>query len=161
MKITELEMESEIVHFVDEIKELISLEAWDKIMLDCSKNEILVLWLIYRQTEVNMTQVAEYIQVPLNTVTGIVSRLEKRKLLIRQRDEQDKRVVTIRLTDQGVQLIKSLMKEFSYYAVQFAAEFSPEEIEHFFKMLDKVKCIMGQQRNKKVENNNIRKITID
>ena len=87
MKMTELEMENEIVHFVDDIKDLISLDVWENMLLDCSKNEVLILWLLYRQTEVNMSQVADYIHTPLNTATGIITRMEKKKLVTRQRGE--------------------------------------------------------------------------
>ena len=73
--------EEGVYAYVEQIKELISSDLWGNLLLDCSKNEILVLWFLYRQQEVNMTQIAEYIHVPLNTATGIVARMEKKKLL--------------------------------------------------------------------------------
>lgn len=161
MKMTELEMENEIVHFVDDIKDLISLDVWENMLLDCSKNEVLILWLLYRQTEVNMSQVADYIHTPLNTATGIITRMEKKKLVTRQRSELDKRVVTIQLAPKGQQQIKDLMKEISYYGLQLASAFSQEELELFFRMLNKVKEVMKQERRKENTGKKIRKITIE
>ena len=161
MKMTELEMENEIVHFVDDIKDLISLDVWENMLLDCSKNEVLILWLLYRQTEVNMSQVADYIHTPLNTATGIITRMEKKKLITRQRSELDKRVVTIQLAPKGQQQIKDLMKEISYYGLQLASAFSQEELELFFRMLNKVKEVMKQERRKENTGKKIRKITIE
>lgn len=161
MKISELEMENVIVRFVDEVKDFVSLDAWDKMLFDFSKNDILVLWMLFRQSEVNMSQIAEYIDVPLNTATGIVARLEKRNLVIRKRSEQDKRVVTIHLTENGVSSVRSVMKEMSFYAVQLMSAFSPEEMELFFRMIEKAKEILKNANHNQPVTKKIRKITIE
>ena len=53
------ELEQNIAAFVDEVKELLAPEIWQNILLDCSKNELFLLWLLYREKEVNMTRAAE------------------------------------------------------------------------------------------------------
>ena len=91
----QLEMEQVLFDYMDQIKYLMSADLWGSEVLNCSKNELFVLFLLYRKESVNMTQIAEYLNVPLNTATGIVSRMEKRALLSRTRSLEDKRVVTI------------------------------------------------------------------
>ena len=81
------ELEQNIAAFVDEVKELLAPEIWQNILLDCSKNELFLLWLLYREKEVNMTRAAEYMNVPLNTATCIVGWLEKRVIVLRVRSE--------------------------------------------------------------------------
>ena len=85
-------MEEMLFKYIDEFKMVLFPEQWFNIFLECSKNEILALLLIYKEQMVNMSEVAEYINAPLNTATGVISRLEKRKLVERSRDCQDKRV---------------------------------------------------------------------
>lgn len=161
MKITAIEFEQEIYQFIDSMKDLLSPELWENILLDCTKNEMFVLWLLYRQGEVNMSQIAEYIHVPLNTATGIISRMEKRRLVIRQRSEEDKRIVTIRLGEQGSAQIQAVIREFSYYGKQVVAAFSQQEMELFFRMMKKLMEIMRQERKKDTGKTKIKKITIE
>ena len=64
MNISAENFQKEIYQYIDEVKELLSPDIWENILLNCTKNEMLILFLLYRSEEVNMTQVAEYIHVP-------------------------------------------------------------------------------------------------
>lgn len=153
--------EDYIFRYVDQVKEFLAPEIWQNLLMDCSKNEIFVLWLLYVEKEVNMTRIAEYINVPLNTATGIVSRMEKRKLVIRQRSEEDKRIVTIRLGECGMQQIQLLLKEFMYYGQKVMEGFTEEELNIFFRMLNRFMEILKEEHNKKQEKPKVRKIIIE
>lgn len=87
--------------FLDAAKDLLAAERWQGALMDCSKNELLALVHVYRMGESTMSALAEYVGVPLNTATGIANRLERRGLVERWRSEQDKRVVEVRITEQG------------------------------------------------------------
>lgn len=153
--------EEGVYAYVEQIKELISSDLWGNMLLDCSKNEILVLWFLYRQHEVNMTQIAEYIHVPLNTATGIVARMEKKKLLVRVRSEQDKRVVLIRLEEKGSEQIQKIMKEVFFYIHSVLDKFDEQEIAVLMKLGKVLLEVMEerkQQDSKKTSK--VRKITI-
>lgn len=153
--------EERIYAYAEQIKDLISSDLWDNILLDCSKNEILILWLLYRQHEVNMTQIAEYIHVPLNTATGIVSRMEKKGLLLRTRSEQDKRVVIICMGEKGKQHIQRVMEEILFYIGAVMQEFDDKEMEVLFKFFRILLDVMKKRKSKESKKNNkIRKITI-
>lgn len=154
--------EEGIYAYVEQIKDLISSDLWENILLDCSKNEILILWLLYRQHEVNMTQIAEYIHVPLNTATGIVARMEKKKLLVRTRSEQDKRVVIIQLEKEGGDQIQKIMKEISFYVSAVLEKFDEQEIAVLFKLGKVLLEVMEERKNQdNKKKSKIRKITID
>lgn len=64
------------------------LRSGKNILLDCSKNEVFVLLDLLRQGEVTMSELAGYLQVPLNTVTGIITRMEKKQLVEQQAQSQ-------------------------------------------------------------------------
>ena len=85
MKLGQMELDDLLFSYLDEIRELVSPETWGSAALNCSKNELLIMLLLYRRQEVNMTQIADYIHVPLNTATGIVDRMEKKKIAERNR----------------------------------------------------------------------------
>lgn len=160
-KADELRMQEDVFAFIEEMKDLFSSDLWSNILLNCSKNEVLIFWLLYRKQEANMTEVAEYIHVPLNTATGIVSKMEKNGFVVRDRSKEDKRVVVLHLTDKGKEQVKALVDEITYYAVQTISVFSKEEMELFFRMAKRLMEVLKQERKQEKNKTKIRKITIE
>lgn len=132
------DFEKLIFDYLDRVKELLSPRTWENLLLDCSKNEVFVMLLLYRKGEVNMTQVSDYLQVPLNTVTGIIDRMEKRRLLERQRSAEDKRVVTIRMTEHGTVCIKDILEQAFRYGQSILGRLTPQELQTGIRLIDKV-----------------------
>lgn len=69
--------------------------------------QALVMREAQRNPGIGMGELSKRISLSQATVTDIVKRLETRGLLMRQRDGQDKRRVTLRLTEQGAALMTS------------------------------------------------------
>lgn len=151
MKEQNQNLEDIIFQYIDKIKVLITPETWSNVLLDCSKNELFTLFFVYRKTEVNMSQIAEYIAVPLNTVTGIVSRMEKKKLLARQHSTEDKRVVTVRITKEGLQYIKEIINEILYYGQKVIECLSAEEFSMLFRIIDKIITVLETVQKEKMQ----------
>ena len=150
-----------MIRYVDEVKELLSSELWENIFLNCSKNEILIFWLLYLKKEVNMTEIAEYIHVPLNTATGMIGRLEKNGLVERTRSAEDKRVVLIRFSAKGSRQFQKLMGELLRYGGKIFSEMTEEEVQLFFKMIEKAKRVLKEERKKEEPQKKVRKIVIE
>ena len=150
-----------IIGYIDEIKELLSSDIWENIFVNLSKNEILIFWLLYLKKQVNMTEIAEYIHVPLNTATGIVSRMEKDGLIERTRSSEDKRVVLIVQAEKGKQQFQKLFVKMLHYGTKIFDTFTDAEIELFFKMMDKVKGVLQEDKKEETEPKKVRKITIE
>lgn len=150
-----------IADYIEEVKELLSSDIWENIFLDCSKNEVLIFWLLYQRSEVNMTEIAEYIHVPLNTATGIINRMEKNELIVRTRSKEDKRVVLIGFSEKGMTQFQSLVNELMYYGMKVMSSFTKEEMNLFYKMTTKVKEILRQEKRKEDTPKKVRKIIIE
>ena len=150
-----------IADYIEEVKELLSSDIWENIFLDCSKNEVLIFWLLYQRSEVNMTEIAEYIHVPLNTATGIINRMEKNELIVRTRSKEDKRVVLIGFSEKGMTQFQSLVNELMYYGMKVMSSFTKEEMNLFYKMTTKVKEILRQEKRKEDTTKKVRKIIIE
>ena len=150
-----------IADYIEEVKELLSSDIWENIFLDCSKNEVLIFWLLYQRDEVNMTEIAEYIHVPLNTATGIINRMEKNELIVRTRSKEDKRVVFIGFSEKGMTQFQSLVNELMYYGMKVMSSFTKEEMNLFYKMTTKVKEILRQEKRKEDTPKKVRKIIIE
>lgn len=147
--------------YIDHIKDLLSPKLWENVLLDCSKNELFILWLLFRKDEANMTQIAEYIHVPLNTATGIVTRMEKKCLVKRERSFEDKRIVTIHMGESGSNQIHAVLSEFVYYGKKIVSTFSEEEIKLLFRMMDQLVLVMKEDHTRVEEKKKIRKISIE
>lgn len=163
MEISFEQLEQSILTYVDQIKVLIAPETWENIVLNCSKNELLIFLLLYQRGEVSMSQIAEYINVPLNTATGVVDRMEKKKVIRRERRQEDKRVVTIVLTELGKQQIQSIIEEFLYYGSKVLAYLTVEEFALLERVMGKVIGVLkeGHKTEEAVPTKKLKKIVIE
>lgn len=163
MKLDQNKLEEIFFEYFDRIKTLISSETWENALLNSSKNELLILLLLYRRQEVNMTQIAEYIHVPLNTATGIIDRMEKKKLAVRQRSREDKRVVTISLAEAGKEQLGSIIREFVRLGEKVTGVLTAEELETAGRILDKVLLVLTEEQaeDKTAVPKKVRKIVIE
>ena len=57
-------------------------------------------------------EIGAKMMVTVSNLTGIVDRLEHKKLVLRKRDETDRRVVHVTLTDEGTNLYKTTIPLF-------------------------------------------------
>lgn len=162
MDLNENNIENILFDFIDQIKMLLAPETWQNILLNLSKNEMLVLILLYRETDVNMTRIAEYLNVPLNTATGIVDRMEKKGIALRVRSAEDKRIVNIVLSDMGKGQLQNILQMLIKYGTQIISSLSADEIVLLNKVIDKViAAIQDVQKTEDKQANRVRKITIE
>jgi MarR family transcriptional regulator, organic hydroperoxide resistance regulator len=56
----------------------------------------------------SLTELSEHIRAQNSTVTGIIDRMERDDLVVRERSEADRRVVRIRLTKRGADLARDI-----------------------------------------------------
>jgi len=70
-------------------------------------------------------EIGAKMMVTVSNLTGIVDRLEEKKLVSRKRDENDRRVVHVVLTDKGAKLYKSTIPLFE------------KTVSQIFSLLDK------------------------
>ncbi|MEO6351158.1 MAG: MarR family transcriptional regulator [Candidatus Limnocylindrales bacterium] len=73
-----------------------------------SSTHLHVLFLLDSHGPMPMSRVAELLDVSLPNVTGIVDRMEERKLVERGRDSSDRRVVTVAATQHGRQAVEEI-----------------------------------------------------
>ncbi|MBS5931758.1 MAG: MarR family transcriptional regulator [Clostridiales bacterium] len=160
-----INLETMLFGYIDKIKILFTADLWSSEIFNCSKNELFILLLLYQKDEVNMSQIAQYISVPLNTATGIVARMEKRELVKRQRSKEDKRIVTIMMTNQGKEQIAFIIKKIITYGNLIFDSFTSKEVELTFRLIDKIINVLSDEllrcENEQKEETKIRKITIE
>ena len=85
-----------------------------------------------------MRDVAQELDSALSTATTVVDRLVKRGLVRRERDEANRRVVRLGLTDEGRRLIDRLSKEQRASSAAVLATLEPEERKLYLDLLEKI-----------------------
>lgn len=155
-------LEDYIFRYIDKVKILVSPETWQNLLLDCTKDEIFILLFLYRKGEVNMSMIADYIHVPLNTATGIVGRMEKKKLVERYHSKDDKRIVKVQVTEEGTRYIGNILKEIMRYVSVIMESLSPEEIQTLFQTVNKITDALAEAGQKEQETQvKVKKIMIE
>lgn len=72
------------------------------------------------------------------TTTRILDKLEKRRLICRKADPEDRRAFLIHLTPEGLTIRNPLQEAAEKALAQSLASLTPEEQEHLKKLLNKI-----------------------
>lgn len=94
-----------------------------------------------------MTELSEYICAPLNTSTGIVNRLEKKKMVQRIRGNEDRRVVNIVLTPEAEASIEEEKKLISYYLCEINKTLTEEEKTVGMSIINKIISTLRKEKS--------------
>lgn len=82
-----------------------------------------------------ISKLAKYILVKPSTVTGIIDRLEHKGLVKRERNQVDRRVVTIDLTEPGKKLAAEAPPPIPKEIVDGLRDLSPQEVKNIVESL--------------------------
>lgn len=69
--------------------------------------QLIALLNIVEDGPLNTTTLSKKVFLNPSTIVGILDRLEARKLVIRSRDEKDRRVVNVSATDEGIKIAQT------------------------------------------------------
>ena len=105
---------------------------------DLPKSDLLALMMLQRRGEATMSELAADLGAPLSTATGIGARLEKRKLIERERQSRDRRVILLRLTPAGQELAGRAREQIGSILGRIQAVLTPEEIQQLMGLVQKV-----------------------
>jgi DNA-binding MarR family transcriptional regulator len=94
---------------------------------------------IYDLSEVTQNRLGRLVAMDPATINGVVTRLEERSLISRERDPDNKRRVLCRLTAKGKSLVRRAIPMGQRISKKTLAPLSIEEQVEFLKLLDKLK----------------------
>ena len=78
--------------------------------LDVTGIQFFVLSTLSKEPNLSLGELAERLQTGSSTMSGIVDRLVKADLIVRERSEKDRRTLTMRLTPSGEEMRKKAKK---------------------------------------------------
>ena len=93
--------------------------------------EFNVLWHCLDNEDCNATELAEVLPVDASRISRIVTGLVDRGLLLRNRQPDDRRVVKLRLSNEGKVLVSLLLRRLNSYVSRLAGDVGREEMSVF------------------------------
>lgn len=106
--------------------------------LDLTPPQFYVLATIGYAGELPFGEIGAKMMVTVSNLTGIVDRLEEKKLVLRRRDENDRRVVHVVLTEKGSKLYKNTIPRFEKSIAQIFAGLGREQQKELSALLRKL-----------------------
>ncbi|SDK66351.1 DNA-binding transcriptional regulator, MarR family [Nocardioides sp. YR527] len=112
---------------------------------DMTWTGFVVLWVVWIWDGMETRHVAESADISKATLTGVVRTLEGRGMIAREGDEKDRRLVRLRLTSEGTELMERIYPEFNAVESEIISQLAERRVSTLTKTLrDVVNAAEGQ-----------------
>jgi len=106
---------------------------------------------IYLHKRCTSTELAGVFQVKKSAITAIINRLTEKELIKRTRDESDRRVIYLTLTDKGIEYYSKAEKNIQNLVKTFITSFDEQEIVSFIETYEKLNNILTNIKDCQLE----------
>lgn len=100
--------------------------------------QFIALQWLFEHGDMTIGDLSNKMYLAFSTTTDLVDRMEKNELVMRIREEQDRRVVRIKLLKEGERIIEEVIQKRQDYLQTVLSEFSEEEVQQFSFLLEKL-----------------------
>lgn len=125
-----------LVNLINEIWELEGKAIITEEFKDITNNDMHIIEAIGTGDGDHMSSVARKVNVTVGTLTSAINSLVKKKYVVRERSEEDRRVVNIRLTEKGIRAYRH-HEEYHHQMTEAIMDvLTEEEVPVLMKTLD-------------------------
>jgi DNA-binding MarR family transcriptional regulator len=103
-----------------------------------------VLGMLMKNGEMKITELSSKLMLSNSTVSGMIDRLEKQKLVERRRSEEDRRIVYVKASPAFFEMHQESHKKIEKSFEELLDTGTPEEIEKIIDGLKTLKKIVGE-----------------
>ena len=107
----------------------------------------MVLWVVWIWDGMETRRAAESAAISKATLTGVVKTLESRGLMLREGDDTDRRLVRLRLTPEGMELMDKIFPEFNAVESEIIANLSDNKVNGLTRTLRDIVKSVETNRN--------------
>lgn len=101
-------------------------------------SQFFVLQKINAKGRLTVSEVAEKLSVSLSAITALVDRLVQAGLVVRSRDDQDRRLVWLEATEKGKEILARCMEGRKQVAAKYFGQLTDEDLEKLLEIYGKV-----------------------
>ena len=137
-RMTTEENTTRIIDAFDKISKIFaSMEGFNG-EISLSKSELLTLESVSKQKDLTMSKLAKNLDIGFSTATSIIDRLIEKKLVVRERNHGDRRVVKVLLSKEGETIISSYQEQKKIFFKKMTEFLTEVEQERFVIVLEKI-----------------------
>ena len=96
-----------------------------------------------KDKKMKITELSSHLCLSNSTVSGIIDRLEKQQMVVRERSEEDKRVVYVSISPDFKDMHKNFHDKFQKNIQNIMSKGSEEELHKIFEGLDALKNLLS------------------
>jgi DNA-binding MarR family transcriptional regulator len=104
--------------------------------------QLIIMQEIDKAAGINASQIAKNVNLSAATVTNIVDRLENKNLVARVRDSQDKRKVSLYLTENGQAILVKAPQALQQHFIENFANLAPWEQSQLLSSMQRIADMM-------------------
>jgi DNA-binding MarR family transcriptional regulator len=95
-----------------------------------------------------MSELSQMTGMSASALTGVIDRLLDKKLVERDRDENDRRLVRIKLSEEGGKIVSEMHELIRIKTAKFFERMSPEDRTNFVNIIEKVVANIKEEQGK-------------
>lgn len=103
----------------------------------------MVMGILSKEKTMKITELSSKLSLSNSTVSGIIDRLEKQGMVVRNRSEEDRRVVYVNVSPDFTGLHQNFHKRLEENIGNVLNKGNPEELAKIFVGLDALKTLLG------------------
>ena len=117
--------------------------------INLTSAQIKLLTCFSNKSELTMTELSNNLAVSMPTMTAMVDRLVNSKMVERERDNRDRRVVKVKLTDAGEKILRKLIRIRRKEMEKILMNLNGEEMESYLTSIEVVARLLAKARQKR------------
>lgn len=105
---------------------------------DLSPKQYFLLRTLLEKRKSTVSELANHLGLSTSATTIALNRLVKNGYIIRTRDDVDRRVVWVEISEKAIALTQKIIEMRKNVLIQLLAHLTPDEIEQLSKLVDKM-----------------------
>lgn len=106
--------------------------------LDFDNSRRRILFTISTENDLSISEIVAYTDMKISTVTKLIYRLQEEGYLYTHRSNEDRRVIKVVITQQGIDIVRLIHKETQEMLAKSLSNLSEAEITQFNATLKKI-----------------------
>ncbi|MGJ7035216.1 MarR family winged helix-turn-helix transcriptional regulator [Anoxybacillus eryuanensis] len=116
---------------------------------DITHDQYYVLRYIYKRGVCTSTELADVFAVNKSAITAMTNRLVEKGMIARGKDEDDRRIIALSLTERGKEWLVETEQKIYELVETMMTKLSHEEIEQFIQTYEKLAMILQEMEDGK------------
>ncbi|MDD5005602.1 MAG: MarR family transcriptional regulator [Candidatus Omnitrophica bacterium] len=128
------------------MKEFMRRHADELFKTNITPAQFLILNFLHHSDESRMTELAKFMKVSTAAMTGIVNRLVRDGYVVRNYQPDDRRVINIKLTKKGNNLINKANQQRRDMVINVFGKVSDEDRQDYLRVLTRIYEILTKEQ---------------